>query len=542
MTKFLRYISALCLAALAVIMTACGDTAVIPQEPADSEGLYLVCNIGMVGETRANSVPANEAMHSLRMIILDSDGVVESNSYFSFGTARETYYHIQEIKPEPRKRVYLLANEESVSEISSDDSRFALSGSLHDLLESFKAGDTDFENKINAVHYIPDFTQDIPLTSMYDVEIPDGVRLVEKDFWLVRVATKFSFVFENHRQYDDIRVDRFEISTVADRHFLMPHFTDGRIPVFPGYPVWIDWLKDVSDKSQIDPENPSADESGWLTGYDIPSSSKQQILSYTNAFNLPKLNSSKQPGVHKIANVYAAESKRMRTSGAVISNEQQYNLRIVCNNGAKTFDVVLPNLRALFRNTHVLVDIAFSDGEFNVVPKIDVIPFSEVILEPQFGLERDDVSGYVVVRDPNTGEIKYWLDAKGDKWWLFQDGESHFVFAYEEPALENLDHWFDYKGVRHELTPKGITGLDPHYNTTTGELEFYEDKTGHKFWLVPGKWFTVDKYTYVEKGPNPSGDMLGWYDFTGEFYSSADSKDIVLEKWKEILGGLDPSE
>ena len=40
------------------------------------------------------------------------------------------------------------------------------------------------------------------------------------------------------------------------------------------------------------------------------------------------------------------------------------------------------NLKALFRNTHVVVDATFQEKEVQV----DVIPYSEVILEPEFGL------------------------------------------------------------------------------------------------------------------------------------------------------------
>lgn len=540
MQRLFRHINALMLAVLAVVMTACSGDNVVSDEPGEGEELFLVCNIGMVGETRANPVLQNESMRSLRIIILSSDGAVESNEYINFDTYLDHYSHISEVKYEAHKRIYFVANEESVASILSDNSSYPLSGSLHAFLESVTVGDKDFEEKINAIHYAPDFTNDITLSAMYDVDIPADKRYIEKDFWLVRVATKFSFVFENHRLYDDIQVDYFEISTVADRNFLMPRFSNGTTPTFPGYPTWIDWLRDISIFSQIDPNNPTSDVSGWLTAYDIPSAAHQVVLSWPVTFGLPKY-ANGTPGTHKISNVYAPESKRLRETGNMIRYEQQYFLHVVCNNGTKTFDVALPNLRALFRNTHVVVEVTFTDGDFQIVPKIDVIPFSEVILTPEFGLERDDVSGYVVVRDPKTGEIKYWLDSKGDKWWLYEDGESHFVFAYEEPTLDNLDHWFDFKGVRHELTPKGISGLDPHYNTTTGELEFYEDKTGHKFWLVEEKWFTIDKYDYVENGVNPSGTMLGWYDFTGEFHTPSESKDLVLAKWKEILGGLDPS-
>ena len=47
-----------------------------------------------------------------------------------------------------------------------------------------------------------------------------------------------------------------------------------------------------------------------------------------------------------------------------------------------SFTRSFPNLRALFRNTHILVDVTFWEEGV----KVDVIPYSEVILKPDFGL------------------------------------------------------------------------------------------------------------------------------------------------------------
>ena len=52
------------------------------------------------------------------------------------------------------------------------------------------------------------------------------------------------------------------------------------------------------------------------------------------------------------------------------------------NNMEQVFSRPFGNLKALFRNTHVVVDVTFQEKEIQV----DVIPYSEVILEPEFGL------------------------------------------------------------------------------------------------------------------------------------------------------------
>ena len=49
-----------------------------------------------------------------------------------------------------------------------------------------------------------------------------------------------------------------------------------------------------------------------------------------------------------------------------------------------SFTKTFPKLKALFRNTHVLVDITFT--EIDEV-KVQVVPYAEGILEPECGLK-----------------------------------------------------------------------------------------------------------------------------------------------------------
>lgn len=396
MTKTFRHIAALLCVALTVMMTACGGNSDMPQDPAeDGQSTFLVFNIGMAGATRANDDPAIESMHSLRIVILDNNGVVENNEYFEFGSGRQTYSHITELKSRSQKRVYLFSNEESVTDIHCESANVSLSGSLHDFLESVAEGATGFEAKIAAVNFSPDFSKPIPLNAVYDVDIPDGVRYVEKSFWLVRVATKFTFTFINKRKYSDITVESFEVEGISDRQFFMPKFTGNKAPVFPGFPTWIDWLKDVSDKTQINPDNPTADTSGWLTGYDIPAESNIGKLSYNTPFTLTPTPAGAVYG-KEIANLYCCESKNLRSDGEnKVPMEQQYTLHLKCSGyygydiEHRSYDIPLPNLRALFRNTHSHVIISITEDEFDIKAVVDVVPYRGCILDPYFGLERD---------------------------------------------------------------------------------------------------------------------------------------------------------
>ena len=79
---------------------------------------------------------------------------------------------------------------------------------------------------------------------------------------------------------------------------------------------------------------------------------------------------------------YLPESKSPK-AGAT-DGEQEYTLTIKINGKDEPFICKLPNLKALFRNTHVVVNITMYH---NLEIVLDVIPYSEVPLDPIFGLD-----------------------------------------------------------------------------------------------------------------------------------------------------------
>ena len=90
-----------------------------------------------------------------------------------------------------------------------------------------------------------------------------------------------------------------------------------------------------------------------------------------------------KPGVASVVPVfYLPESKNLK-AGEPTVGEQEYTLSINIVGRAETFVCKLDKLKALFRNTHLVVNITMYNSNEIVV---DVIPYSEVILEPEFGL------------------------------------------------------------------------------------------------------------------------------------------------------------
>ena len=86
-----------------------------------------------------------------------------------------------------------------------------------------------------------------------------------------------------------------------------------------------------------------ADRRGWIQAYDIPSETSHQEVTVNGPLEVPSMTGD-QPGKAVFPVFYLPE----------------------------------------FRNTHVLVDITFTEKD---EVKVQVVPYAEVILEPEFGLK-----------------------------------------------------------------------------------------------------------------------------------------------------------
>lgn len=361
MRTMTKHIINVCLAVCTLLAVSCSSNDDTPPGAEESRKT-LVLRIGTVGQSRASAVttPEKELMHSLRIIILGRDNRVEHNYHTSFdGMPRENYIHSILNLPPGQKTIYLVANEESVKYIDKDGSKKLLT----EFLAAIKLGDTDARDKMNGLYFEPDYTQPIPISARHDLFIPVGSDKMERDLYMVRVATKFSVTFLNYRD-DPVTIKDFTISSVADQNYLMARLNEEN-PMFAGYPSWIEWLKYVSDESQKDPYNPDlADDYGWVKEYELPASANKNITYHYNTRNdVSKYISVRQyeaaatpsRGETKIENIYIPESIKLK-AGEQTHGEQEYTMTFDIVNGPnKEVSYTLPNLKALFRNTHVLV-------------------------------------------------------------------------------------------------------------------------------------------------------------------------------------------
>lgn len=380
----------ICLAALALpFMVACSSQEESLPEDISEATLYL--NIEPVGLTRAGTatLPDNEKMHSVRVIVLHENGTVEHNKFYSLDGAQVQRAILLKVTPNEKKKIYLFANEESVTAV---EGVAGVNSTLSAFFHTYVEGMSGFENEVNKLYFAPDYSggKPIPMSSMYEIDIPEK-GVVEETFYLVRAATKFTMNFMNWRG-EEVTVENFSIESHADKNFLMAHvssYPDTQNPeTNQKYPTWIDWLKAVSDASNVD-SDAATNRFGWLTDYRLPEQTTAKVYTHEGlkigkpTVDIENPNNS-EPGVANVVPVfYLPESKNLKQEGATIVGEQEYTLSIKIAGRAETFVCKLDKLKALFRNTHLVVNITMYNSNEIVV---DVIPYSEVILEPEFGL------------------------------------------------------------------------------------------------------------------------------------------------------------
>ena len=365
----------------ALLSASCrgGEVSYTDEVQPDDDTAILVLRTGLLDQTRAsdrvNDAVDNpvEYMYTLRIVILHENGTVEHNMYIDFGEIPQTEcYRIFKVTRNETKKIYLIANEENAST------------DLHEQLETLTTGNTTFASIVDNFVFIPDYKNPIPMSSVYDVPVK-AENLVEREFYLVRAATKFAFRFTNKRK-SKVSIDAIHISDIAGATYLIPH---KREPLFMSFDdeslYWINWLKKVADESQQSPDDVElADRRGWIQAYDIPSETSHQEVTVNGPLEVPSMTGDQaRKAVFPV--FYLPESKKLK-AGSATYGEQEYTLKLDMSENGKelSFTKTFPNLKALFRNTHVLVDITFTEKD---EVKVQVVPYAEVILEPEFGLK-----------------------------------------------------------------------------------------------------------------------------------------------------------
>lgn len=394
--RVISYVSA----ALLAVMTMAGLSSCI-YDYVDEEAaagktednrftLYILLGILDGPKSRVEETPKEELMHSIRIVLLDSEGKVEFNKKFSYNEPVPESGFIQIPTVKGQKQLFFFANEESVT-LAGDTQR-----SLTDLLDSYPAGAEGFEAAVNAAAFSLAPGEPLLMTSRYSL---DAGRSGENNytFYVVPAATKFTFNITNKRDDGATVIKKIAIASLADINYVMPHVgaqyrnwenDDGTTTSL----YWIDWLQRVVEETNKEPNNTNPDNlevnrnRGWIDDYKLPDNPRPQHAPLTMFNGGPdgqgvsvagaSTNAEGEPvyGTETFGPYYATESIFLNSNG-----KQEYTLQLELTDGTGKKPELsprsLPFVPALFRNTHVVIDITFEMSYMHVYGEIK--PWSE---------------------------------------------------------------------------------------------------------------------------------------------------------------------
>ena len=298
----------------------------------------------------ADAVGDNEKMQTLRIIVVNKDGNVEANRLVSLAAVESYGYERFKVMGKEKKKIYLFVNEENKDikvrrgnstntedlELTKYLSGISLWKELPDL------SDLTIRLEGNSAQ----LTGALPMSECHEIDVPDTDYSC--DLFVTRAAVKFSFKITNNSMKER-ELTGLTISKMSRYEYYLPHNVEYGEEEIDG----------KSYKTIISYDSPSPVEE-----YDY----KQQGLNIV-------LPTGKEIGLEK--SIYLLEGNSAR---------EEYSIGIGLD-GADLENKVLKNLKKLPRNTHVVVNITLNDDSNNEMTcEVDVRPYSEKILKPEFGL------------------------------------------------------------------------------------------------------------------------------------------------------------
>lgn len=402
---------------------ACTDES--PELPSKEEGtpIYLTFQVDVAGaSTRGGAPVEDDRVESLRIVIVSKgagEGAgsnpagamweVEHNTLVSSVGLQRPLEYTFKVAADSRKKIYLIANENGLTDAGGTPLDFTDERFIPDA--TGKAPVDDYVFDVSKQEYTPSA---LPMTALYEIEVPPLEEIENGGFawpnplYLVRAATKFSFEFTNRSTRKSVTVTDIDINQViTDRMYLMPHVnknsenkywvveetkTDDNVTYTKKVvDDWVEWMGVEAQKSQEDSDNE------WLTDYEVPTSTpRTATVPFTSLSMQAAIGTEPYPSAEAPDAIYLPESKTVKAESDPSLKDlqlQEYSITVHTKEQAtggteekeKTYPPqTLPHLASLFRNTHVVVGIVFTDHDIEC--EVDVIPYSEVILDPIFGL------------------------------------------------------------------------------------------------------------------------------------------------------------
>ena len=384
----------------------------------DSDRVVLQINLKPIAasedENQTEEVKnPTEKVKSLRVVIIgkgetSATDTIECNRLIDVPemvAANYSYTYMWNSKA-GNKDIFVIANEGSV------DSE--LTTLLGGYAENEPAG--KFVEAVNAYSFSPTYTADeknniyLPYSFSLQNLAPKAGTVNTINAWLVPVATKFIFHFINERP-DAINVNGISMKYANSKNYLFAHLgSDELEKELNGEPLsWVDWLAEISKNSWAHPDYSGNvgfnDEVGWIIDYKLPN--PEDYHDYTFAqkdvpnelINVPAAETKIVDGVETIIGsrkstkiFYIPESENFERLGADGTGqssrdgdgqngqeepEHRFYLTMAFEDTAtppstppEFIDVAIPNLKALFRNTYVIVTIKMREGDIDVYAEI----------------------------------------------------------------------------------------------------------------------------------------------------------------------------
>lgn len=340
----------------------------------------------------------SEDIKSLRVVMIDDKtDIIEINEKINTGLEAlfsETGYYYRTAATAGKKRFYIFANEESVTNINGAEGQSLTALFSKESYNPVKLTDDStpssgngvvFEQEINGVWFKSQYEFEgdkiyLPYSTYYAIELEAG-EMYEEPMFLVPAAIKFDVHLYNYRQ-EQVRINSVAIESTADRCFLMGNV--GTKDYTKDGDYWVDWLKKVSDDSH---DYPGYDENvgfnnvrGWILDYALPLQTLHQpLFLFSNNSNptqtdadmtVDELKDDNQPGYKHLQTTYTHESRAMADQ----QGYQQYYLQIkLYDSSIKQYITLsqhLPNVKALFRNTHVIINVTMKAGDMDIYAEI----------------------------------------------------------------------------------------------------------------------------------------------------------------------------
>lgn len=350
--------------------------------------------IGLQHSTRADA-PTLEQIKTVRIIVVSDEGEVQKVEHNSLFTPSDVNAFVTVFKVKRTGKIlYAIANEESMGSEAVGELEALIKGSSFD------------REAIGNISFAFDGSKAIPAigTSTVDISEFGPKERVEADIDLVWAAVKFDVYVTNNRE-TDVTIKSFTLSSLADEEYLYPKFTNATIfkdnkespklyyntgdaagcyfPSLteagnvdwsaPGNQLnWVEWLKKVSNESTSESTTgrPAsfACERGWILDYNCPEDAVLMDKVWPLETGQVVANDRKQ--VQLSDTQYYAESRN--TSATTDGSKQEYSFSIeIESNGetkteTKTFDRELTDVWALFRNTHVVINLTLENEKINL--------------------------------------------------------------------------------------------------------------------------------------------------------------------------------